>query len=116
VVGFTTGSRGEVPGKKENLRQEMVMMMIIIMIMVITINSNNNYYAIVFKRGEVREDWRKFHNKELQNLYFSQKSMKWGGHVQMHGGDEMHTKFSSKNLNGKDHLAVAGIDVRIILK
>jgi hypothetical protein len=28
-VGFTTGSRGEVPGKKENLGQEMMMMMII---------------------------------------------------------------------------------------
>jgi hypothetical protein len=30
VVGFTTGSRGEVPGKKENLLQEMMMMIIII--------------------------------------------------------------------------------------
>jgi hypothetical protein len=26
VVGFTTGAREEVPGKKENLRQEMMMM------------------------------------------------------------------------------------------
>jgi hypothetical protein len=26
VVGFTTGSRGEVPGKKENLRQEIIIM------------------------------------------------------------------------------------------
>jgi hypothetical protein len=30
VVGFTTGSRGEVPGKKENLWQELMMMIIII--------------------------------------------------------------------------------------
>jgi hypothetical protein len=32
VVGFTTGSRGEVPGKKENLGHEMMMMMMIIII------------------------------------------------------------------------------------
>jgi hypothetical protein len=32
VVGFTTGSRGEVPGKKENLWQEMMMIIIIITI------------------------------------------------------------------------------------
>jgi hypothetical protein len=37
VVGFTTGSRGEVPGKKENLRQEMIMMMVIIIIIIIII-------------------------------------------------------------------------------
>jgi hypothetical protein len=30
VVGFTTGSRAEVPGKKENLSQEMMMIIIII--------------------------------------------------------------------------------------
>jgi hypothetical protein len=28
-MGFTTGSRGEVPGKKENLCQEMMMIIII---------------------------------------------------------------------------------------
>jgi hypothetical protein len=33
-VGFTTGSRGEVPGKKEYLWQEMMMMIIIIMFVV----------------------------------------------------------------------------------
>jgi hypothetical protein len=38
VVGFTTGSRGEVPGKKENLWQEMIIIiMIIILINVIII-------------------------------------------------------------------------------
>jgi hypothetical protein len=30
VVEFTTGSRGEVPGKKENLWQEIIIMIIII--------------------------------------------------------------------------------------
>jgi hypothetical protein len=37
VVGFTTGSRGEVPGKKENLLQEIMMMMMIIIIIIIII-------------------------------------------------------------------------------
>jgi hypothetical protein len=33
VVGFTTGSRGEAPGKKENLRQEMMITMMMMMMM-----------------------------------------------------------------------------------
>jgi predicted nucleic acid-binding Zn ribbon protein len=37
VVGFTTGSRGEVPGKKENVRQEMMMMMMMMIIIIIII-------------------------------------------------------------------------------
>jgi hypothetical protein len=37
VVGFTTGSRGEVPGKKENLWQEMIIIIIITMIIIIII-------------------------------------------------------------------------------
>jgi hypothetical protein len=37
VVGFTTGSRGEVPGKKENLLQEMKMMMMMMMMIIIII-------------------------------------------------------------------------------
>jgi hypothetical protein len=36
VVGFTTGSRGEVPGKKENLREEIIMMMMITTTTIIT--------------------------------------------------------------------------------
>jgi hypothetical protein len=32
VVGFTTGSRGEVPRKKENLRKEMMMIIIMSLI------------------------------------------------------------------------------------
>jgi hypothetical protein len=35
VVGFTTGSRGEVPGKRENLRQKMIIIIIIINITVL---------------------------------------------------------------------------------
>jgi hypothetical protein len=47
VVGFTTGSRVEVPGKKENLRQEMMMMMIIIMPKEFCdIDSTENYVSV----------------------------------------------------------------------
>jgi hypothetical protein len=34
VVGFTTGSRGEAPGKKENLCQEMMMIIIVLVVVV----------------------------------------------------------------------------------
>jgi hypothetical protein len=41
------------------------------------------------KRDEVRRDWRKLHNEELNNLYFSpniirmikSRGMRWAGHV-----------------------------------
>jgi hypothetical protein len=39
VVGFTTGSRGEVPGKKENLCREMMMMMMMMIIIIIIITA-----------------------------------------------------------------------------
>jgi hypothetical protein len=36
VVGFTTGSKGDVPGKRENLWQEMMKIKIIIIIIIST--------------------------------------------------------------------------------
>jgi hypothetical protein len=38
------------------------------------------------KRDEVTGDWRKLHNEELHNLYFSpniitMRMMRWAGHV-----------------------------------
>jgi hypothetical protein len=45
VVGFTTGSRGEVPGKKEDLWKEM---MIIIIIIIIEQQHNNNNFGVNF--------------------------------------------------------------------
>jgi hypothetical protein len=44
VVGFTTGSKGEEPGKKENLRKEMIMMM---MITTTTVRSRVSSVSIV---------------------------------------------------------------------
>jgi hypothetical protein len=43
VVGFATSSRGEVPGKKENLSQEMMMMMMMMMIIIIIINHRTDF-------------------------------------------------------------------------
>jgi hypothetical protein len=44
VVGFTTGSRGEVPGKKENLLQEIVMVIIIIMYQISIGSAQDSYF------------------------------------------------------------------------
>jgi hypothetical protein len=41
VVGFTTGSRGEVPGKKENLWQEIIIIII-----------TSKQYLFCFSHGE----------------------------------------------------------------
>jgi hypothetical protein len=48
------------------------------------------------KRDEVIGDWRKLHNEELHNLYFSpsiirmikSRRMRWTGHVARMGGAE----------------------------
>jgi hypothetical protein len=42
VVGFTTGSRAEVPEKKENLRQEIMMMMMMMMMIIIIIQRSGH--------------------------------------------------------------------------
>jgi hypothetical protein len=50
------------------------------------------------KRGEVIGGWRKLHNAELHNLYFSSsitrmikpRSMRWAGNVARMGRREMH--------------------------
>jgi hypothetical protein len=48
------------------------------------------------KRDEVTEDWKKLHNEELHNLYFSSniirmiklRRMRWVGHVARMGEEE----------------------------
>ena len=56
------------------------------------------------KRDEVRGEWRKLHNEELNNLYFlpsivwviKLRRMKWAGHV--YGGEERHIQgFGGEN-------------------
>jgi hypothetical protein len=47
VVGFTTGSRGEVPGKKEILWQEMIVIIIIIVATRIVSKSLQKYLETI---------------------------------------------------------------------
>jgi hypothetical protein len=52
----------------------------------------NNDDELRTKRDEVTESWRRLHNEELHNLYFSLNSirmklrrMRWVGHVALYG-------------------------------
>jgi hypothetical protein len=68
--------------------------------------------------------WRKLHNEELHDLYFSptfvrvikQRKMRWVGHVARMGRGEVCTGFWWGNLREKDHWEDAGVDGRIILR
>jgi hypothetical protein len=52
------------------------------------------------KRDQIRREWRKLHNEELQNLYYTSpniigqiksKRMRWAGHVaRMRGQKNVH--------------------------
>jgi hypothetical protein len=58
------------------------------------------------KRGEVTGEWRKLHNKELNDLYFStniirvikSRRMRWAGYVARMGRGEVPTEFWWGNL------------------
>ena len=74
------------------------------------------------KRDEVTKEWKKLHNKELNDLYSSpnivrvikSRRMRWMGHkVSMRG--EAYTGFWWGNLREIDHLGDPDIDGRIIL-
>jgi hypothetical protein len=42
--------------------------------------------------------------------------MRWVQHLKYMGGDELITKFWSKNAKGRDHLGDLGVGMRIILE
>jgi len=76
------------------------------------------------KRVEVRGEWRKLHNKELNDLYSSpiivrvikSKRMRWAEHVACMGRGEAYTGFWWGNLKERDHLGDPSVDGRIILR
>jgi len=74
------------------------------------------------KRDEVKGEWRKLHNAELNDLYSSpsifraikSSRMSWAGHVARMGRREMYTGCWWGNLRGRDDLEDPGVDGKII--
>jgi len=70
------------------------------------------------KRGEVRGEWRKLHNEELNDLYSSpnivwvikSRRMRWAGHVARMGKGDMYTGFWWGNLRDRDHWEYPDVD------
>jgi hypothetical protein len=75
------------------------------------------------KRHEVRREWIKLHNEELNDLYTSPTIVRviksiiitWAGHVACMGG-EVCTGFWWGNLRERDYWGDPGVDGRIILR
>jgi hypothetical protein len=74
------------------------------------------------KTEEVTEGWRKLHNEEVYNLYFSQNILKvitarmMGGHVACMVETRNSAKLYSENVDEKDHMGDLGMDVRTVVK
>ena len=76
------------------------------------------------KRDEVSGEWRKLHNEQLNDLYFSpniicvikSRRMRWAGHVARMGERRRICRVLVGKPEGKNHLKDPGVDGRIILK
>ena len=77
------------------------------------------------KRDKVTRDWRKLHNEELNDLYFSPNivreiksiRMKWAGHIACMGERKRRIQgFGGGNLKERDHLGDPGVEGKIILR
>jgi len=75
-------------------------------------------------RNEIKIEWRKLHNEELNDLYSSpnivrvikSRRMRLAGHVAGMGRGESHTGLWWRHLSERDHLEDSGVDGRIILR
>jgi len=86
----------------------------------------NRVFRRIFgpKKNEVRREWRKLRNEELNDGYFSPnivrvmktENNKMVGSRSMYGGAEVCIGFWWGNFRERDHLEDQGINGRIILK
>jgi len=76
------------------------------------------------KRDEVKREWRKLHNEELNDLYCSpnivrvikSRRMRWARHVARMGVRSGVYMLLEGNLSERYHLGDPGVDGRIILR
>jgi hypothetical protein len=75
------------------------------------------------KRDQVTGGWRKFHNKELNDLYLptilrviKSRRMKWAGHIARMAREGAYTGFWWGNLRERDYWGDSGVGERIILR
>jgi hypothetical protein len=74
------------------------------------------------KKDEVRGEWRKLHNEELNGLYslpnivwvIKSRRLRWAGHVARMGRGEVCTGFWWGNLRARDRWGDPGADGRIM--
>ena len=73
-------------------------------------------------KDEVTGEWRKLHNKEFSDMYYSsnivlviKSRMRWAGHVARRR-EEVHTGLWWENLRKRDSVEDQSLDGRIILE
>jgi hypothetical protein len=76
------------------------------------------------KRDEVKREWRKLHNKELNDLYSSpnigwvikSRRIRWDGHLARMGERGGVYRVLLETPRERDHLGDTGVDRRVILR